>query len=483
MENKITLFKEPVEGTMEAGNTIYRVFVQDIPGQAVGAYTATTGPDHPLGARRNLLFGNGNPGTSFNTFRSYTTMTDYTVDELSVEQPPFTKVNIRTFGTTTPLGTTGARTTYVLPGPPITPDTLTIVQDVNVIGTTFENSYIEVRVEITNHNNVDTKIGIRYLWDPIIDTDDGPTFQTIHPIGPLLTNETEFDQPEFEAFQVTDNNNNPNPPTYIVYGTVTGPSNIGIVTPPTRIQYAYWFASRATTFDYTINPNRNITIPPNNDSAVLYYWGHNRETALTLNANGGSSSIMAALFATRPGIVPPLINNNICIMVNRIFDTCKQEVTHTNQLTISSLECGCLQGCKVKQARCQVIQTDENDDTSDRIQVQVKLKIEYEINTQGRVINVIKPFDFITTVQLFVPKNGTVSCEVQNATCESTQLDCGMVETTVRALIQLQSMGKESIVIPFVASCPVGLCPATTVESVEQETNNNDTQGKSDDNF
>ncbi len=78
MENKLNLAKEPEVGTIETGNTIYRVFVQDIPGEAVGDYTATTGPNHPLGAGRNLLYGSGIPGTSFNTFRSYTTMTDFT---------------------------------------------------------------------------------------------------------------------------------------------------------------------------------------------------------------------------------------------------------------------------------------------------------------------------------------------------------------------------------------------------------------------
>jgi len=469
IEDKLNLLKETTEGTMEAGNTIYRVFVQDIPGQAVGTYTATTGPNHPLGAGRNLLFGSGNPGTTFNTFRSYTTMTDYTVDNLSAAQPPFTKVNIREFGTTVPLGTTGVRTTYVLPGPPVTPDTLTIVQDVNVIGTTFGDSYIEVRVAITNLNNVDTKIGIRYLWDPIIAADDGPTFQTLNPIGQLITNETEFTQPNFEAFQVVDNDNNPNPPTYIVYGTVTGPGNIGIATPPTRIQYAWWPTSRATTFDYTIVPSRNISSPPNNDSAVLYYWGHNRETALTLNANGGTTSVVAALFATKPGVVPPFLNNNICVLVNRIFDTCRQEVTHTEQRNISSLKCGVLEGCSIKQAKCFVL-----DHTSESVQIQVKLKIDYEINTQGRVMHVIKPLEFTATLNLFIPENGTVHCTVVNATCESTQLECGLVETTVRVLIQLQSIGNDSIVMPFVASCPVALCPPLTGENVVQTVKNTD---------
>jgi hypothetical protein len=489
MENKSDLVKEPVAGTVEAGNTIYRVFVQDIPGQAVGDYTATTGPNHPLGAGRNLLFGSGLPGTSFNTFRSYTTMTDYTVDGFSAAEPPFAKVSIRQFATTEPLGDTGVRTTYVLPGPPVTPDALTIVQDVNVIGTTFEDSYIEVRVHITNNNNVNTRIGIRYLWDPIINSDDGPTFQTVNPISPLITNEAEFDQPGFEAFQVADNDNNPNPPTYIVYGTVTGPGNIGIVTPPTRIQYAYWPTSRATTFDYTIDPNRNISIPPNNDSAVLYYWGHNKNTAITLEANGGSFIAAAALFATKPGIVPPFINSHICIMANRIFDVCRQEVADTKILIIPSLESGKLLGCEVKQAQCFVCQIDDIENSSNTVQVQVALKIEYTINTkcECKVTRVVKPFAFTRTAQLSIPENATVSCVVQSPTCESTQLETDLVETTVHAFIQLMSVVTEPIVIPYVASCPVGLCPPSTTVGEEQDANNSSSEkaadGNADDNI
>lgn len=470
MKDKVALAKEPPVGTVEAGNTLYKVFVQDIPGQAVGVYTATTGPDHPLGSGRNLLFGNGSPGTTFNTFRSYTTMTDYTVDGLSEAAPPFTKVNIRQYATTVPLGVTGIRTTYDLPGPPDTPDSLIIVQDVNVIGSTFDNSYIEVRVHITNRNNVDTKIGIRYLWDPMIDNDDGPTFQTVDPIGPLVTNEAEYNQPGFQAFQLADNDNNPNPPTYIIYGTAAGPGNIGI-TPPTRIEYVYWPTGRTTTFDYTINPGRNISSPPNNDSAVLLYWGHSIETAITLAAKGGSFTSVAALFATKPGIVPPFINNHICILANRIFDVCRQEVTHTKLLAIPSLDCGALLGCEIKQAQCFVCPVDDTDNSSNTIQVQVALKISYIIKIKCKVVQVIKPFTFTTTAHLPVPENATVNCKVQNATCESRQLEDDLVETTVRASIELQSIGTESVVIPFVASCPVGLCPANPLASKEQDLN------------
>lgn len=111
----------------------------------------------------------------------------------------------------------------------------------------------------------------------------------------------------------------------------------------------------------------------------------------------------------------------------------------------------------------------------------MKLKIDYEINTQGRVMHVIKPLEFTATLNLFVPENGTVNCEVVSATCESTQLECGLVETTVRVLMQLQSIGNDSIVMPFVASCPVALCPPNTVEIVVTDSGKNSDQDEEED--
>ncbi len=48
------------------GNGIFRVHMEDSPGQGagVGTFTITTGPDHPAGEGKNVLFGDGFPGTS-----------------------------------------------------------------------------------------------------------------------------------------------------------------------------------------------------------------------------------------------------------------------------------------------------------------------------------------------------------------------------------------------------------------------------------
>ena len=53
MENKLNLAKEPEVGTIETGNTIYRVFVQDIPGKLL-AITPQPRSESPVGCRKEF---------------------------------------------------------------------------------------------------------------------------------------------------------------------------------------------------------------------------------------------------------------------------------------------------------------------------------------------------------------------------------------------------------------------------------------------
>ena len=63
-------------------------------------------------------------------------------------------------------GEAGARrTTYTLAGPPQTPDKLTIVQDVNTHGTTFQTSTVEVTTTITNNGSSSGVHRAALLWD------------------------------------------------------------------------------------------------------------------------------------------------------------------------------------------------------------------------------------------------------------------------------------------------------------------------------
>jgi hypothetical protein len=262
---------------LTAGNGIYNVFVDNETGQ----YTVTTGPSHPLGEGLNVLFGDGEPGTSFDSIKSYTSGETYVLQNAPQS--------------TVPLGATGFRTTYTISGV----DELTVVQDVQVLGTTFFDSRVEVSTVVTNNGASSMKLGIRYLWDYQIGKDDGPTFQQNEPNGPVLFTEQAFPSPSFDHYTIEDNNENPTPPTFDVLGTVTGPPSANAVT-PTLLQNASWPASEGTEFEYTPTGQDVSSGGGIDDNAVLYYWGDKESDAPEL-APGGAYRASASMFLTRPG--------------------------------------------------------------------------------------------------------------------------------------------------------------------------------------
>jgi Ca2+-binding RTX toxin-like protein len=271
--------------TQTAGNGIYSVYVNDANGQ----YTATTAAGHPSGGGLNVIYGDGTPGTSYNSLKSYTSGTTYT------------QFTIASLSSTVPLGTTGFRTTYVLPGGQTTADALTIVQDVQVHGTAFDNSTIEVTWRVTNNGAAPVNIGIRYLWDYQIGVDDGPTFQQQNPNGPVLLTEAAFPSPSFEYYRIEDNNGNPTTPTFNVLGTVNGPANVTPApVPPTLVDNASWPGSVGTAFDYTPSGGDISSASGTDDEAVLYYWGDNAGNAKTI-APGGTFTASESIVGVPPG--------------------------------------------------------------------------------------------------------------------------------------------------------------------------------------
>lgn len=329
-------------GTISVTNAFYIVYVQDIRGSGVGLYTITTGPSHPAGQGLNVLFGGGNPSTSFNTIRSFTTGTDY-IQDTRTKSSANRMVALDAFGTAAPLGTTGVRTTYLLPGPTgatnTTPDRLTIIQDVNVNGSTFEDTTVEVTTTIRNNGTATVQIGVRYLWDFQVGLDDGPTFRVNTARCSALTTESEFDNPSFSSYRIEDNDVNPSPPTFDIFGTVTGPSTVTPTpTPPTVLQYVCWPNSIGTAFDYTVNPALDIATAAGTcqsgtgggDSAVLYFFGRNVGSALSIPP-GGQQTVSASLFLSPPLPPPPVTP---CITRNARFWFTRAETNESSCVTL-----------------------------------------------------------------------------------------------------------------------------------------------------
>lgn len=449
--------KKKLKGTIEAGNDIYRIFVEDVVGFGVGLYTAMTGPNHPSGPGLNVLYGDGSPGTTFNTIRSYTSQTDYVQDTSS--SPPFTSILLDTYGTTELIDSTGVRTIYNLPGPPETPDKLTITQEIDVKGTTFEDSYITVTTIINNNSSEAIEVGIRYLWDFQIGDDDGPTFEAISPDGSVLTNETEFNQLNFIAYKMVDNDINPNPPTFIVFGSATGPNTF--IPPPNTpdlLQYTSWPNSDITAFDYTIDPNKNVSSSPINDSAVLYYFGHNQNNSLSIPGNS-SISKTAALFAIKPGVEPPFINQTVCIETTKIFDSCNQDEERTATFYVPDLYYGIFEGCSVRNASCWVLNVSEPDNEGFvEAYILVNILLNLKVNVHGSTINNQRVIRFVKMIRLFTPPEAKVSCKVLNPSCECEQLFGNQLQCTIHAVISAMSKGIVYITIPFISSCDSRIC-------------------------
>jgi hypothetical protein len=205
--------KKPVRSTT-FGNGIYRVSMSTTGEHDVGTFEITSGPDHPAGAAHYFLL------FSYNTYHSYNSGTDYVqsssggTSEVSLDQYVTSVARI---------GTTGATVTYTLPGPFTTLDGFTIEHTVNVHGTTFADTWIEVTNTLINGANP-LLLGIRYFYDSYVVIDDGPAFQAIKPTGPILLEETEFIAPTFEYFKLFDND--PGDYPYSIFQTVSGPNNL-----------------------------------------------------------------------------------------------------------------------------------------------------------------------------------------------------------------------------------------------------------------
>jgi hypothetical protein len=287
---------QPPAGVTCQGNAIYIVCVNTAAPLDIGRYTALTGPGHPTPGR-NLLFGGEEeaPGTTFNSYRSFTSSTTYTQGAVTGA------TNLNSVASTSLIGTTGVRTTYNI----TTPDRLQIVQDANVNGMTVANANVEIATTITNTGTAPVSLGIRYLWDYQMGQDDGPTFQEMGPTGPVRTTEFELTGPTFQDYQIVNNDFcNPSCPLYLIFGTDTGPPTlVPPPTAPTNLAYACWPDVFATAFDYNVIPGRDIATlaspcggSSGGDSSVVYWWGRSAAQGAITLAPGQSVTRRALVF-------------------------------------------------------------------------------------------------------------------------------------------------------------------------------------------
>lgn len=315
-----------------AGNGVYEIVLEDFIGAGVGLYSVRTGPSHPItrsfsGRRQDLLAGaaQDQSGTSYTTIRSYNTQTDYVQTDLARSASEIRTVwldslfiNEDSVATNyvEPIGTTGFRVIYRLPGYPRTDrraairDTLLITQIINVHGFSFNNSWVEVTTKVQNTGTLPTRIGVRHLWDLNVARDDGPAVsqKSGDPFGPDEAALTQIDFP-FCVAAANDTIDGTLPPAYEVYSSALTPANLKRAPfQPRRLQQVFWPLAYFHAFEYDSLKARNVTTGPitGGDVALQYYWGAAPQPAITLWP-GEIFEATQALFAGLPNQTPTAI--------------------------------------------------------------------------------------------------------------------------------------------------------------------------------
>ena len=279
-------------GTVTISNGMYDVSVEDVTGgNGLGTYTVSTGMGHRQPNQDVLYHGAAhNPWSTYLTVRSYDTSTEYVSTSYSpTPSAGYTVVNldaVSTTGFTTPTPTSAVAWWDL--NTPADPDDLYIEQVIEVAGATLADSRVRVSTEVTNTGGNPVDIGIRYLWDIMIDGEDGSWFRATNPDGPWISREDEWTPPAFEGFETT---NDPASPVFSIFGGTTGPTALTPpATPPDLLQFASWGSDPdpglfGFAFDFT--PAARTIAGPGLDSAVAYYWGNTDDNAIRLNAGEG----------------------------------------------------------------------------------------------------------------------------------------------------------------------------------------------------
>ncbi len=279
----------------DAGNGIFRVIVEDSAGaDGLGTFTILTGADHPAGGGHEVLFADdsrSDAGSSYLSVRSYTTGTDYVQTTQGAASGNLVSM-LDPYGTVEPLGGTGFRTTYSLPGTGVAPDSLRITSDVSVIGSTEEDSVVEMQTTLANEGAVPVRLGVRYLLDFAPGGDDGPYIRSA---GQALP-------------QSIEQSYGPKPTVLIVApnsaGAAAVPVTIAAGEPASEpMVFASWHHAYPFAFDFT-PAGRNIADAGGlNDSAVLAYFGATEESAIVLPP-GSSFTVVLGISAATEEPVP-----------------------------------------------------------------------------------------------------------------------------------------------------------------------------------
>jgi hypothetical protein len=263
------------------GNGILQVYLRPVTGTGTGQFTVLTGPQNPAGPGRDILYGQGAPGTSYMIVRDETTGIGYVQGQMVVHENEQSMDDLLKHQF---VGDTSASTSWQRD------DGLEILQQIEVLGTTVADSRVVVTTQIAEVPAPGGKYRIQYLWDVAVAGDDGPVIQPrtgaapYAPFGPTIGVEQTITTPAGDLVAV-DNE--------------AGAPNLAVATSGTNaesVQYVCWAdAIFAPLGGYVTDSTRDISGTGSTcvnqegqaDSAIQYLW--------KLDPAAGSDTVSASL--------------------------------------------------------------------------------------------------------------------------------------------------------------------------------------------
>jgi len=242
-------------------NGYFKVAVR-VSGEPVGAFTVATSNNHPY-PNQNVLYGGADeqPGTS----------------ALSVSLPQFNKTYSTRIGQYVPNGFTLEYLSYlnytVSTGDNFVriewmlPENILFVEEIYLYGATLNDSFVEQRVRVVNYNNYPVDVWIMFMWDIMIDGEDGSVIRFWNQNG-NVTDWLEYatyigNFSNIDFWQTTNDNLNP---LFYIWGSIKLPQG---ATEPTGFIYDDWGILEDYAWNYTVDTTNYIK---GDDTAVAYLF-------------------------------------------------------------------------------------------------------------------------------------------------------------------------------------------------------------------
>ena len=279
---------DPLKGQMEARigtrATATNGILSITYSESTGQYAIRTGAQHPH-PNETVFYGSG--GTSYFTLRDATDLKMLTNGGVSnAGLAGYTTGSLGT-GTTTALGTTGFRTTFVVAGK------WQVEQEVVITGSSLDDTAVRQSEKVTNISNAPRLCGMRYQWDWQIAGNDASLFRTRQPDGAFTSTFQTFVNPQFRLFEEVDSATDP---TFSVFGSVRDLPLNPPPTTPDQLRYCSWGAAVSSAWDFTNTGGGS-------DSSVCHYWGFDNPISVAPNASTTFTQYVTTQFEAiaRPG--------------------------------------------------------------------------------------------------------------------------------------------------------------------------------------